>query len=50
MMKYWALAFLVLGILGMAVFLIMNNHPWWGAFFILIAASVRIRDTEKKEE
>jgi hypothetical protein len=44
--KYWAIAFLILGILGMAVYLIMNGHPWWGAFFVLIAASVR--DTESK--
>jgi hypothetical protein len=48
--KYWAIAFLILGILGMAVYLIMNGRPWRGAFFVLIAASVRVTESKTAAE
>jgi hypothetical protein len=34
---------LILGILAMAVYLIINNHPWWAILFALMAMGCSYR-------
>jgi uncharacterized membrane protein len=34
---------LILGILGMAVYLIMQSHPWWALLFVLMATGITVR-------
>ncbi len=43
-MRDIAMAVVILGILGMAVYFVMNNHPWWAGLFVMLAVSVRAKE------
>lgn len=45
MSKQTAAVVLILSLLGMAVYLIIQEHPCWGALFVLTAFSI---DDERK--
>jgi len=38
---------LILGILAMATYLVMNNHPWWALLFALMAMGIRVTSETK---
>jgi hypothetical protein len=44
-MKLALVAFLVLGILGLAAWLIVTGHPWFATLFILLAASCSYKES-----
>jgi len=37
----------LVSILGLATYLIINNHPWFGFFMILIGAGLKFSQTKQ---